>query len=447
MTDAITSTQATRGADATDLVPLTPPAVQRARKEPPGRSGMPGPRSRLATIWSYRWFVLVALALAGLAGWQAMRSLAGPSVAVDVVKRGDLVQTLVASGHVETPFRVEIGSQITATVEDVLVEEGQSVVQGQPLVRLESRELAAALSQAESAVEQAQARLRQIEELALPAARETLSQARAVLLNAERSHERLDALQRSGAATQAALDEAVKALDVARTLARHAELQVRASSPSGVDHVVAQTQLAQAVAARQSAQSRLGYAVIAAPRSGVLISRKVERGTVAQPGRTLLVLAPQGETQLVIQLDERNLGLVSIGQPALASADAYPNERMQAVVSYINPGIDIARAAVEMKLVVPDPPAYLRQDMTVSVDIEVARRDDTLILPVRAVHDAASRPWVMLVRDDRAHRQPVRIGLRGVTQFEILEGLREGDRVVPVNAGLVTGQKLRPVPP
>lgn len=100
-----------------------------------------------------------------------------------------------------------------------------------------------------------------------------------------------------------------------------------------------------------------------------------------------------------------------------------------------------------MKLVVPDPPAYLRQDMTVSVDIEVARRDDTLILPVRAVHDAASRPWVMLVRDDRAHRQPVRIGLRGVTQFEILEGLREGDRVVPVNAGLVTGQKLRPVPP
>lgn len=445
MTDSVDSKEDLRSPATTDLVALSPPVVQRSRL--PGHADVPGGRSRLAALWSYRWFLLVALTVAGFGGWQAVRALTGPAVSVDVVKRGDLIQTLVASGHVETPFRVEIGSQITATVEDVLVEEGQQVVQGQPLVRLEARELAATLNQAESAVEQARARLRQIEELALPAARETLLQARAVLLNAERSHERIEALHGTGAATRAALDEAVKALDVAKVLARQADLQVRAASPTGVDYVVAQTQLAQAVAARESAQSRLGYAIIAAPRAGVLISRKVERGTVAQPGRTLLVLAPQGETQLVIQVDERNLGLVSVGQQALASADAYPNERMSAVVSYINPGIDIARAAVEMKLAVADPPAYLRQDMTVSVDIETARREDTLILPARAVHDAAGQPWVMLVRDGRAHKQPVRIGLRGVTQFEIAEGVSEGDRIIPVNAGLLTGQKVRPVLP
>lgn len=432
---------------ASDIVRIAPPGLPLPRPRLPGGSGPPGPRGWLAAAWAHRWFLLVALALAGFGLWQAARAFTGPAIVVDVVKRGDLVQTLVASGHVETPFRVEIGSQITATVEQVLVEEGQSVAEGQPLIRLEARELEAALTQAESAVEQAQARLRQMQELTYPAAGEALAQARAVLLNAERSHARVEELHRTGSATRAALDEAVKALDVARTLARHAELQLRATSPSGSDYVMAQTQLAQAEAARRSAQSRLGYATIAAPRAGVLIARKVERGAVAQPGKTMLVLAPEGQTQLVIQVDERNLGLVSLGQRALASADAYPNERMGAVVSYINPGIDIARAAVEMKLVVADPPAYLRQDMTVSVDIETARRENTLILPARAVREAASQPWVMLVRDGRAHRQPVRIGLRGVTQFEILEGAAEGDEIVPLNAGVALGQKLRPVAP
>ena len=75
----------------------------------------------------------------------------------------------------------------------------------------------------------------------------------------------------------------------------------------------------------------------------------------------------------MLQIDERNLGKLALGQKALASADAYPDQRFAAVVSYINPGVDITRASVEVKLTVADPPDYLRQDMTVSVDIEVAR--------------------------------------------------------------------------
>ena len=106
----------------------------------------------------------------------------------------------------------------------------------------------------------------------------------------------------------------------------------------------------------------------------MLIARNVERGTVVQPGKALLVLAPAGDTQLVLQIDENNLGLVALGQKALASADAFPDKTFAAEVTYINPGIDITRASVEVKLTVAEPPDYLRQDMTVSVDIEVARR-------------------------------------------------------------------------
>jgi HlyD family secretion protein len=280
----------------------------------------------------------------------------------------------------------------------------------------------------------------------LPSAREALTQAEANLLNAQQTFDRTDKLAKDGFATRVAVDDARKTLDVARAVKRAAEFQVYTASPGGSDHVMAQTQLNQARANLDTAESRLGYATIAAPRDGVLITRSVERGTVVQPGKALLVLAPTGEVQLVLQIDERNLGKIDLGQKAVASADAYPDRRFPAVVSYINPGIDITRASVEVKLTVSDPPDYLRQDMTVSVDIEVASKNDTLILPARSIHDALSgAPWVLIFKDDRAAKRPVNLGLRGNAAVEILGGLSLGDVVIPQNSGVVTGQRIRAV--
>ena len=229
---------------------------------------------------------------------------------------------------------------------------------------------------------------------------------------------------------------------------RTAQLQIYNTSPGGSDYVFAQTQIAQARANLDTALSRLAYASITAPRDGTVIKRMVERGMVAQPGRALLVLAPDGETQLVIQLDERNLGLLRPGQPALASADAYPDQSFAARVAFINPAVDIARASVEVKLTVDHPPPYLRQDMTVSVDIEVARRERVLVVPARGVHDAMSnRPWILGIKEGLAVKQPVRIGVRGATAYEIVEGAVEGEAVIPVGAGIMTGQRVRAVLP
>ncbi|MFG1391959.1 efflux RND transporter periplasmic adaptor subunit [Xanthobacter agilis] len=407
-----------------------------------------GFQSYLAQLWAHRWLVLVALALATLGAWQAGRVILGPAVVVEPVQRGDLVQTVVASGHVETPYRVEIGAQITGMVADVLVEEGQSVTHGQPLVSIAREELNAVFVQAHGAVAQAEARLRQLTELTLPVARENLAQAQALLKNAQATFDRTSELANHGNATRAALDDAQRALDQARAQVNAAQFQVYTASPGGSDDVMARTQLDQANATLEAARSRLAYATITAPRDGVLISRSVERGTIVQPGRTLLVLAPAGDTQLVVDVDERNLGMIALGQPALASADAYPNQRFAAKVTYINPGIDITRATVEVKLTVPDPPAYLRQDMTVSVDIETARRAGVLVLPRRAIRDLQSgRPWVLAIRDGRAYRQPVTLGLVGNTRIEILDGLKAGDAAIPEGAGVVIGQRVRPVLP
>lgn len=407
-------------------------------------------RLSVATLWSgfltHKWFILAVVALLGLGAWQSARVLLGPAIVVDQVKRGRLVETVVASGHVETPYRVEIGSQITATVQEVLVRQGEKVSKDQPLISLESRELKAAVVQAEGALAQAEARIRQLEELTLPSAKEALAQAQATLLNAQQTYDRTAQLERNGYATRAALDEAQKTLDVARAVTRSAQFQVYTASPGGSDYVMAQTQAKQARANLDTADSRLGYATITAPRDGVLITRSVERGAVVQPGKTLLVLAPAGDVQLVLQIDERNLGKIALGQNALASADAYPDRRFGATITYINPGIDISRASVEVKLTVADPPDYLRQDMTVSVDIEVAAKDEALILPLRSVHDALSgKPWILGLKDGRASQRPVKLGLRGNSQVEITEGVAAGDVAIPQSSGVLAGQRLRPV--
>lgn len=407
-------------------------------------------RLSVAALWSgfltHKWFILAVVALLGLGAWQSARVLLGPAIVVDQVKRGRLVETVVASGHVETPYRVEIGSQITATVQEVLVRQGEKVSKGQPLISLESRELKAAVVQAEGALAQAEARIRQLEELTLPSAKEALAQAQATLLNAQQTYDRTAQLERNGYATRAALDEAQKTLDVARAVTRSAQFQVYTASPGGSDYVMAQTQAKQARANLDTADSRLGYATITAPRDGVLITRSVERGAVVQPGKTLLVLAPAGDVQLVLQIDERNLGKIALGQNALASADAYPDRRFGATITYINPGIDISRASVEVKLTVADPPDYLRQDMTVSVDIEVAAKDEALILPLRSVHDALSgKPWILGLKDGRASQRAVKLGLRGNSQVEITEGVAAGDVAIPQSSGVLAGQRLRPV--
>ena len=70
---------------------------------------------------------------------------------------------------------------------------------------------------------------------------------------------------------------------------------------------------------------------------------------MVQPGKVLMVLSPAGETQLVLQIDERNLGRLKLGQRALASADAYPQERFAAELVYINPGVDAQRGTVEVQ--------------------------------------------------------------------------------------------------
>jgi HlyD family secretion protein len=158
--------------------------------------------ARARTIaWSRKWLILTGILALGIGLWQGTPYFLGPAVAVDKAARARLVETVVATGSVQTPFRVIIGSQITGTVEAVQVDEGQRVTKGQVLVSLENHELVGDLGQAEGAVAQAEAHVHELAELTLPTARDSLRQAQATSLNAEQTFDRaavLVRLQRCG---------------------------------------------------------------------------------------------------------------------------------------------------------------------------------------------------------------------------------------------------------
>jgi HlyD family secretion protein len=312
---------------------------------------------------------------------------------------------------------------------------------------LASTELASAQRQAQQAVMQAKGRLRLLNDLQGPVVQQTLRQAQASLDAARASGQRSLALFEQGFIGQAALDESRKALALADAQVLAAQQQVASTRPGGAEHSLALGAVAEAQANAEVVNAKARYAVIQAPASGQLISRNVEVGDVVQAGKALMTLSPEGATQLVVQIDEKNLRLIALGQQALASADAYPQQKFKAQVAYINPGINAQTGAVEVKLDVTELVQTLRQDMTVSVDLVVARKAQVLALQVGHINDInGPAPWVWLRDAGHAVRRPVRLGLRGGAWVEVLDGLRDGDAVITSPMTLREGQRVRVQP-
>ena len=394
------------------------------------------------------WGLVGVAVLAGL-GYGSWQWWAGPRIAVEVLQRQDVVQTMVASGHVQSPHRTDVSAQVTGRVVAIPVTEGQWVRQGQTLIELDSSEAQANHQQALANSQQAQVNVRQLLELRLPVAEQTLLQAQANLKVAQQSLARSQTLFDQGFVGASARDDAQRGLDIAQAQLQIAAQQRQSLLPGGSDEAAAHSAVQVALASAASAAARLRYMRILAPVDGVLIARSVEPGDGVQPGKVLMVLSPKADMQLVLQIDEKNLHLLRLNQAAWASADAYPDQKFNAELVYINPRVDPLRGSVEVKLAVPKPPAYLQQDMTVSVDIEVARRPQSLWLPLTAVQTAGSDgPEVWVVRDQQLHRQRVTLGSRHQGRVEVLSGLDAGERLATQPAPhWQEGQRVRAEPP
>jgi HlyD family secretion protein len=326
--------------------------------------------------------------------------------------------------------------------------EGQDVVKGQLLIQLENTELQAALRQAQASEQLALSNLRQLREVKTPIAIQTHVQAEVNFGTAKKNLERILALYAQGFVGATVKDEAERAFQIAKSQLQIGQQQLGSLEPGGSELALAQATVNQAHAASESAAARLRYSIIQAPKSGTLIMRNIEAGDGVVPGKVLMSLSPTGDIQLLVQIDEKNIKWLHVNQMALASADAYPNQKFQAQLVAINPRIDLQRGSVEVKLTVKNPPIELKQDMTVSVDIEANRIDNAVLIPVSAVHDFATHaPWVFLIQEGVAHKRLIGLGIENQGLVQVLSGLNAGDRVVPVQSAQVRdGLPVRVMP-
>jgi HlyD family secretion protein len=374
--------------------------------------------------------LICLVALAAAMAWWANRV---PMVPALVLQPAPLQRSLLFAARVAAPQRVEVGATITGRVQAVLVAEGAAVRAGQPLVQLEDAELRAAVAQARASAQQAAARLAGLRSTGRGAAQAGVAQAESTLLAAQAELRRTRELLAQGFVSPARLDEAQRAVAVAQAQRDAAAAQRSAVADQGTDVAQAQAALALAEAAADAAAARLAQAVLRAPADARVLQRTVEPGQIVQPGRALLALALQGPLQLVGQVDERYLGQLQPGQAAGVVADAYPGQRFAARVASIAPLVDAQRGAVEVKLTVPQaPPAFLREDMTLSIAVETGRRGRALVLPAAAFVGPVAEGGVTVHRlaDGRVQAVRVRLGLQTLDGAEALDGVAAGDTVL-----------------
>ena len=388
------------------------------------------------------WIVPLVVAL-GAGGWWAFRRTEGPRVDAITPVRQPMVQTIVTSGRVVQRRQSKLGAMIPGTVAEVGVEDGDRVEAEALLVRLADEDALANLAEAEASVSEAEARLARVQGVGRRMAEQALRQATIEARQAEVEFQRQQALAGSGAVSELTFERARRDRDQARSRRVSASLEVAAAAPKGSDVAVSAAALSRAQARLTAAQVAVEQTRIRAPLPGVVLKRHVEPGEVVQPGEAIVTFAGDGPLQVRIQPDESNLALLQLGQHALVSSEAFPEQRLGASISRIAPSVDPVRGTVEVDLDIEDE-TDLRPDMTMTVEIEVGRTSSALIVPSWAIRDLGSdRPWVMIAKEGEARRRDVELGLEGDDVVEVVSGLSTDDRVLSPMLPIEEGYPVR----
>ena len=246
-----------------------------------------------------------------------------------------------AVGYVEGDYVLLAPAEV-AQVETVAVRRGDRVEPGKPLVTLESADAVIAVAQAEAALAQAQAQLADLqvgkrpEEIAVLEA--TVRSAKAQADEAERVLSRTKDLATRGIATQAQLDEASTALEVAQAAIGQSEANLAvAKLPARPEAIkAAEGQVKQATAALDQARWRLSKRTLAAPSPGRVDDVIRNPGDTAGPSAPVLSILPDGAVKLTLYIPEESFSSVRVGDRLAVHCDGCPPD-LRARVSYVSP--------------------------------------------------------------------------------------------------------------
>lgn len=376
---------------------------------------------------------LVALtlvgALAGLGAWWSRRPTPVESA---TVVRGTLVRTVVSSGQVAAPRQTSLGPEVGGRVVLVGVEEGAHVAEGEVLAQLDDANARAAVDEARAAVSEAEARLARLRRTGVRVALATEARAQAEAEQAQLRFARMETLVGGGVLPTEQLDEARRLRDTTAAQLAQAEAEAESASAGGGDVRLTVASLRRTQAALRSAERRLEQTTLRAPAAGTVLRRSVEQGAVVQAGQALFEFVADGAPRLEVNPDESHLAYIAVGQSALASVEARPDQTFGATVRHVAPSVDSARGTVKVELSIDAPvPDYLLPGMTASVEITLARLDDVLIVPAEAVRESTGpEPFMLVIEGERATRRSVTLGLRAGELYEVRSGVEAGARVV-----------------
>lgn len=420
------------------------------------------------------WVVVVLLAIgAGAGAYFATRPDEGVSVSVETVHLRDLEAIVSASGKIEPKKTVNVSAQSMGRVTRLAVNEGDRVKAGQFLLQIDPVAAESAVRRDVAGVAGARTGLEQ--------ARVQLKSTQANLELARQSLKRQQDLWASGLTPRETLERAQTEVEI-----READLQAREQEIHAREE-----QLRQQEAGLTSSEHSLAQARFEAPFEGIVTRRNVEEGenvvvgTMNNAGTVLVTIADMSVIEAEVEVDETDIPLVTMGQPARVTIDAIQDRTFRGRVTEIgNSPIQLSgaqagqRTATNFKVVVtleeqvPD----VRPGFTCTAEITTATRQGVTSVPIQALtvrelrYDASGtrirepRPptsrWrfgpsvdtavaaaatpqellpgqkreetegVFVIRDDRATFVPIKVGIAGERYFEVTSGLRAGDRVI-----------------
>jgi len=383
-----------------------------------------------------------------------------PGVSAVKVVRQDLTENVTTNGKVEAIDPAVIRAEMNAFVTRVSATEGRTVRAGQPLLKLDTTEAEAQLARTRQALLDAQEALRSAH---AGGSADEMAQVEADLRKSQAEVERLRtqqaALERL-AARQAATQDEVGASRLALTRAEATAKQVAARKDemqrkAGLEAQSAQLQIDRAKAEIASLERKVAQGSLVAPADGMLYLLPVHVGDYVHTGDLLAEIGSLVRLRVRAFVDEPELGPVAPGQAVLITWDALPNVTWSGVTEQVPKTVvpHNTRSVGEVLCSVENAAQNLLPNANVSVKILVHQKQNVLVVPRGAVRDEGDRRYVFLVGDhglggssQTLHRREVKLGISSSANFEILDGLHEGDEVaLPGDVDLADGIKVKAV--
>ncbi len=353
------------------------------------------------------------------------------------VEKGDLAKSVVATGKIEPITKVEIKSKASGIVKKLYVEAGDRVKAGQVLAELDKDEILAQVKQSEASLEAAQSNLHGAE---ADLERAKVDAEGVDVPPLKRAYERAQRMAKEGVVSQATLDEAQKAYELAVNKQSMAQAQITVDKAKIAQ---ARAQVSQARATLDQLKEQLSYTTITAPIDGIILSRDVEMGDAVSSilvlGSSATLVMTLGDTHEVYvkgKVDEADIGKVYLGQPARIKVESFKDKVFTGKVTKISPmGVEKDNVTTfEVRASIDNPGGELKAVMTANAEIILDEHKGVLMIPEGAIIYDKDKKATVEVPDssgkDGKKKLPITIGISNGAKTEVVSGLKEGEQVV-----------------